>query len=128
MDLDGLVTMKTPPQSRVGKTDCPHKHRRYAEEVMLAYAMHLVHMEDLSCASIHPDGQHNRQFLFADWLGQHGFTKEPSTGTTAYGKTRRDRNRQTISVNPKLGLRGVVAKLGEFGPTRRARRSFGKLS
>ena len=111
MDLDGLVTKKTPPQSRVGKTNGPREHHLYEGAVMLAYALHLLHTEDTSEISIHPDGQHNRQFPFADWLARNGFTKASPVGTTTYGGKYKGSYGQTITVNPKSGLGDVVAKL-----------------
>jgi len=112
MDLDGLVVRRESPQSRAKKTVGPREHHFYEGAVMLAYAMHLLHTEDTCEASVHPDGQHNRQFPFTGWLGQQGFTKVKPVGTTAYGGDYQNSSGQTITVNPKSGLGDVVAKIG----------------
>lgn len=112
MDFDDLIKALQPPPNRVGKSDGEHEHHLYEGAVMVAYAMHLLRTHDTSHVRIHPDGEHGKQFDFADWLQRRGYAKASSIGTTSYGGEYRNESGQTITVNPKSGIGDVVAQIG----------------
>lgn len=113
MDFEDLVTALAPPPNRVGKTDGDHEHHLYEGAVMIAYAMHLLRVVGAQHVRIHPDGEHGKQFSFADWLGRRGFRKMSTIGTTAYGGVYENPAGQTVTVNPRSGLGDVVAEVGD---------------
>jgi hypothetical protein len=112
MDFDDLVTALAPPPNRLGKSDGEHEHHLYEGAVMVAYAMHLLGSQPTKEIRIHPDGEHGKQFDFSGWLQRRGFSMVSSTGKTSYGGTYTDDLGRTIIVNPKSGLRDVVAEVG----------------
>lgn len=109
MDFEALVTALAPPPNRVGRADGPHEHHLY-HAVMVAYAMHLLRAEGAAHVRVHPDGEHGKQFDCAAWLLRRGFTKVSSIGSTSYGGVYCNAAEQTITVNPKSGVGGVVAE------------------
>ena len=114
MDFDDLIAAVAPPPNRLGKSDDEHEHHFYEGAVMVAYAMHLLRTQPTKKVSIHPDGEHGKQFDFSSWLQRRGFSKASSTGKTNYGGTYIDAdNNRTIIVNPKSGLSDVVAQVGD---------------
>jgi hypothetical protein len=111
MDFDDLATALAPPPNRLGKSDGEHEHHLYEGAVMVAYAMHLLRTEATRKVSIHPDGEHGKQFDFLGWLQRRGFVMGSSTGKTSYGGTYTDGEGRTIVVNPKSGQGDVVAEV-----------------
>jgi hypothetical protein len=111
LDFEDLVIALEPPRNRVGKSNGTHEHHLYEGAVMIAFAMHLLRMEDVRDVRIHPDGEHGKQFDFAGWLTRRGFAKTSSLGSTTYGGVYRNAVGQTITVNPKSGLGDVVASV-----------------
>ena len=81
---------------------------------MVAYAMHLLRTQGAWDVRVHPDGEHGKQFDFADWLLLCEFTKVSSLGSTTYGGVYRNLAGQTVTVHPKSGLGDVVAKLDDY--------------
>lgn len=112
MNFDDLITMRSPPPNRVGKSDGPHEHHLYEGAVMVAYAMHLFRTQPIKEIRIHPDGEHGKQFDFSGWLGRRKFSMVSSTGKTTYGGTYTDGEGRVVIVNPKSGLGDVVANVG----------------
>ncbi len=113
MDFDDLLTPKPPPPNRVGNCDGDYERHFYEGAVMVAYAMHLFRTHNVKEVRLHPDGEHGKQFEFADWLGKRDFTKVSSMGKTAYGGEYHDDQGRRIVVHPKSGLGDVVAEIGE---------------
>lgn len=113
LEFDDLVTALKAPGKRIGKSDGDCEHHLYEGAVMFAYAMHLLRAESARDISIHPDGQHGKQFDFAGWLGRQKFTMVSSRGSTEYGGTYRNSADQTVTVFPKPGLGDIAAKLGD---------------
>ena len=112
MDFDDLIKALRPPPNRVGKSDGDHEHHLYEGAVMVAYAIHLLRTEGAQHVRVHPDGEHGKQFNFADWLLRRDFAKFASLGSTSYGGEYQNGSGQTITVNPKSGLGDVVAEIG----------------
>lgn len=112
MGFEDLVTARMPPPNRLGMADCEHEHHLYEGAVMVAYAMHLLRTEPTKEVSIHPDGEHGKQFDFSSWLGRRGFSRVSSTGKTSYGGIYADGNGRTVIINPKSGLGDVVTTAG----------------
>ncbi len=88
------------------------EHHLYEGAVMLAYTMHLLRSELARTVTIHPDGEHGKQFDFRAWLAKHGFSMTANKGMTSYGGTYRDVEGHTIVIHPTPGLGDVVADLG----------------
>lgn len=114
VNFDDLITMLPPPPNRAKKSGGENEHHLYEGAVMVAYAMHLLRTEPTNEVSIHPDGEHGKQFNFYDWLRRRGFSMQSRTGTTAYGGIYRDNTGKTIVVHPRSGLGDVVAKVGDI--------------
>lgn len=113
MDFEDLVTARSPPPNRIGKSDGEHEHHLYEGAVMIAYAMHLLRTQGAHHVRVHPDGEHGKQFDFSAWLLRRDFVKISSIGSTSYGGTFRNAVGQEITVNPKSGLGDVVAEVGD---------------
>ena len=110
LDFEDLVTALEPPPNRVGKSDGAHEHHLYEGAVMVAYAMHLLRTEGArASASIPTASMESSSTSRAGWCGE-GFAKVSSLGSTAYGGIYRNREGQTITVNPRSGLGDVVAE------------------
>ena len=112
MNFDDLITLRLPPPNRIGKQEGEYEHHFYEGAVMVAYAMHLLTNEESNEVLIHPDGEHGKQFDFANWLAGRGFAKVSETGRTAYAGTYVDSAGRTIIIHPKSGLGDVVARVG----------------
>jgi hypothetical protein len=112
MDFDDLVKELAPPPNRLEMVDGEYEQHLYEGAVMVAYAMHLLRTEPIKEVSIHPDGEHDKQFDFSCWLGRRGFSMVSSTGKTTYGGIYTDDAGRMIIVNPKSGEGDVVAELG----------------
>jgi hypothetical protein len=78
----------------------------------VAFAMHLLRtVPSLAQVSIHPDGEHAKQFDFEGWLQRRGFSKKSLLGKTAFGGTYTSSTGQTIVVNPSSGRGDVSAEI-----------------
>lgn len=110
MNFDDLIRLAAPPPNRVRK--CEGDHERHFDEgaVMVAYAMHLLRTENVDEVRIHPDGEHGKRFDFAGWLQRQGFHMVLASGKTPYGGVYEHANGRKIIVNPKSGLKDVVAE------------------
>jgi hypothetical protein len=111
VDFDDLVAALAPPPNRALKCDGPLERHLFEGAVMVSFAMHLLRTEPTESVSIHPDGEHGKQFDFRDWLGRRGFEMESSLGGTSYGGIYVDRRGQRVIVNPRSGLGDVVAEV-----------------
>src|SRR5713226_1931143 len=91
-----------PDAARVGACDGDVEHHLPEGAVMVAFAMHLLRtVPGLRQVSIHPDGEHGKQFDFRGWLRNRGFTMIASAGkrrTAAPMPRQRDRRSLSIRV------------------------------
>ena len=110
MDFHDLVTPRLPPPNRLGKASDVHEHHLYEGAVMLD-ALHLLRTLKITEVHIHPDGEHGKQFAFADWLPRYGFARASSTGNTIYGGAYTNSSGGTVVVTPVPGRGDVVAVL-----------------
>lgn len=90
--------------------------RRMTEAaVMLAVAQHLLGLQTAGGrpgeVSLHPDGEHAKQFDIVGCLATLGFRRIEPKGNTLYGGVYR-RGADEITVFPKSGLGDVVATVG----------------
>jgi hypothetical protein len=109
---DQLIKTHIPKEGRALKAAGGIEHHLTEGAVMMAFAMHLLQtVPDLKLVSVHPDGEHAKNFDFADWLSKQGFAKESSKGSTAYGGVYCSAKGQRVVVNPKSGVGDVVADL-----------------
>lgn len=112
--LDDLISLREPPPNRIGSCDGGIEQHLSEGAVMVAFAMHLLRtVPGLKHVTIHPDGEHGKQFDFHKWLKGRGFEMTAPLGTTSYGGTYSSAAGQTITVNPTSGRGDVVAELGE---------------
>ena len=111
MNFDDLIAALEPPPNRALKCDGPLERHLFEGAVMVSFAMHLLRTQPTESVSIHPDGEHGKQFDFRAWLGRRGFEMESSLGSTAYGGVYVDRRGQKVIVNPRSGLGDVVAEV-----------------
>jgi hypothetical protein len=110
--FDDLIVPRAPPPNRVGKCDGDHEQHLPEGAVMVAFAMHLLRtVPGLRVVSLHPDGEHAKQFDFQGWLGKRGFHRTVSTGKTSYGGTYASAAGDTIIISPTPGQGDVVADL-----------------
>lgn len=110
MDFDDLIRHMAPPPNRVGKHDGDHEQHFDEGAVMVAYAMHLLRTEKVTEVRVHPDGEHGKRFDFTGWLQRQGFKMVLASGTTSYGGIYEHADGRKIVVNPKSGLKDVVAE------------------
>lgn len=62
--FDDLVMMKGAPPNRAGMSPADSEHHLYEGAVMVACTMHLLRSERARIVTIHPDGEHGKQFDF----------------------------------------------------------------
>lgn len=109
--FDDLITHRAPPPKRVGACEGDTEHHLPEGAVMVAFTMYLLRtVPGLNHVSIHPDGEHGKQFDFKEWLRKRGFTMSGSTGKTSYGGTYSSPKGQTVVINPTSGRGDVVAE------------------
>lgn len=90
--------------------------RRMTEAaVMLAVCNHLIAKQhaqgEPGSVSMHPDGEHAKQFDIAAYLSAQGFIRSEGLGATSYGGIY-CRGPDAITVFPRSGLGDVVASVG----------------
>ncbi len=113
--FDDLISSRKPPDGRVRACEGGIEEHHLTEgAVMVAFAMHLLRtVPDLKHVTIHPDGEHGKQFDFLGWLKKHGFAMIEPMGRTSYGgKYQSVVDGQTVLINPKSGRGDVVADIG----------------
>lgn len=109
--FDDFVIHRKPPANRVRYSVNGVEHYFPEGAVMVAFAPHLLRtVRQLNQVTIHPDGEHGKQFPFRRWLEQHSFTMIESMGTTSYGGTYSSARGQKLIVNPKSGQGDVFAE------------------
>lgn len=110
--LDDLITQRPPPPNRIKGCDGDMECHLSEGAVMVAFAMHLLRtVPSLAQVSIHPDGEHAKQFDFEGWLQRRGFSKKSLLGKTTFGGTYTSSTGHTIVVNPSSGRGDVSAEI-----------------
>lgn len=104
------VTNYDPPQKRKPKALNGIEERLTEAAVMLAIATHILSGGRKGEVSVHPDGEHSKQFDIPSWLAMNGFVKVSSLGSTNYGGVYR-RREQDIIIDPKSGLGDVTGEI-----------------
>jgi hypothetical protein len=111
VDYADLIAALPPPPNRLLKCDGLLEHHLFEGAVMVSFAMHLMRTHPVNSVSIHPDGEHGKQFDFRGWLGLRGYDLEVPAGSTAYGGTYRAKDGRSVIVDPRSGVGDVVAEL-----------------
>jgi len=82
---------------------------------MLAFAMHLFRtLPGLQRVTLHPDGEHGKQFEIREWLAKRGYELTTRTGKTEYGGTYQHTNGTAVTVHPCPGLGDVETEYDGF--------------
>ncbi len=111
MNFEDLIRAAPPPPNRFEKCDGAYEHHFDEGAIMVAFAMHLLRTTEAQEVRIHPDGEHGKRFDFSLWLGRQGFHKTLATGTTTYGGVYERADKRRIVINPKSGVKDVVAEV-----------------
>lgn len=101
------VTQYDPPEKRRSKAQGGVEERLTEASIMLAMARYILDNAKEAKVSVHPDGEHAKRFDIPAWLGNAGFEKTGSLGTTTYGGIYK-RGHETVIVNPRSGIGDVV--------------------
>jgi hypothetical protein len=109
--VNALITLREPPQNRIGRT-AGNLEKHFTEPaVMLAYVAYLMEQHpELKGIEIHPDGEHGQQFDIRGWLERRGYSLVEPQGTTTYGGRYRKGDR-TVLVSLQPGQGDVVGEL-----------------
>ena len=106
-ELQNLILVREPPEKRLSKAEGGMEKHMSEAAVMLAFAMHLF-SRGAEKVSVHPDGEHGKQFEIQGWRAAHGFGWGQGWGTTSYAG-RYSNGERTLEVHVKPGLGDVVA-------------------
>lgn len=102
-------------EKRSAKAEGGVERRMTEAAVMIAVAMHFMaeqrRLGEIGAVSMHPDGEHAKQFNIIDCLSGHGFSRLNGIGSTLYGGLY-GRGEDRVIVNPKSGLGDVSAVVG----------------
>lgn len=101
-----------PSEKRATYAEGGIERRMYEAAVMVAVSQHLIDLQrqcgENGKVSIHPDGQHDRQYSFREALGALGFQRCEALGKTEFGGRYRHGDDE-ITVFPQSGRGDVTA-------------------
>lgn len=110
--MDDLIVSRQAPPKRADYCDGGTEQHLPEGAVMLAFAMHLLRtIKDLNSVTVHPDGEHGKQFDFRRWLELRSFLMTKSKGSTSYGGTYISSAGKTVIVDPSSGRGDVFAEV-----------------